>query len=119
MTKFTQRNSETPTEMMFSDDNVGDYCFLSTSYVSDSVPGTPLCIISLTLHICPGSGTDPVDGNYKTECVSNCREIKSLLVSEPEHKFVWEKTTYFNQEWKHSARNNQGSALRDTVGSVS
>lgn len=46
MTKFTQRNSETPTEMMFSDDNVGGYRFLSTSYVSDSVPSTPLCIIS-------------------------------------------------------------------------
>ena len=98
MTKFTQRNSETPTEMMFSDDNVNGYYFVSTSYVSDSVPSAPLYIISLTPHICPGSGTDPVDGNYKTECVSNCREIKTLLVSQPEHKFVWEKTTHFNQK---------------------
>lgn len=119
MTKFTQRTSETPTEMMFSGDHVSGYCFLSTAYLSGSVPGTPLCIISLTPHICPGSGTDHVDGNSKTECVSNCREIKSLLVSEPEHKFVWEKTTHSNKEWKYNTRNNQGSALCDTVSSVS
>ena len=81
MNKFTQRTSETPTEMMFSDDNVNGYCFLSTSYLSGSMPSTPQCIISLTPHIYPGSGTDPVDGNSKSVSVTVVRSNPFLYQS--------------------------------------
>lgn len=79
----------------------------------------PLSVYYLTYtSYLPCSGTDPVDGNYKTECVSNRREIKPCLYHSLNIN-LFGRNHPFPTKIEVQPRNNQGPALHDTVGSVS